>query len=122
MKERKGILSIKVALVHTDQSLIKKICDRINFETGHENSKEKWITEEGVKAIMMYNVWTVDQFKDVSGLAVSTITNLTRPYFVGENSDDIDVKLDICFPFSDSEGRGPKFIVRNSKSEKYIKV
>jgi hypothetical protein len=123
MKEqRKGILSTKVALVKTDPTLLKKLYERINFETGHENTEEKWMTEEEVKNLMLYNVWTIDQFKDVSGLAVSTITNLTRPYFVEENSDEVEVKLDICFPFSDSEGRGPKFIVRNPKSEKYIKI
>jgi len=123
MKEqRKGILNIEIALVRTDPKLLKKLCERINFETGHADTEDKWITEDEVRNLMRYNVWTVEQFSDVSGLSVSTITNLTRPYFVGENSDEIEVKLDICFPFSDADGRGPKFIVRNEKSEKYIKI
>ena len=123
MKEqRKGILNVAVAFVKTDPVLLKKLYERMNFEAGHEETDEKWMTEAEVKNLMRYNVWTVDQFCNVSGLSVSTITNLTRPYFVGDGSDEVDVKLDICFPFSDAEGRGPKFIVRNSKSEKYIKT
>lgn len=123
MKEqRKGILNINVAFVKKDPILNKKLYERINFEAGYEESEEKWMTEAEVENLMRYNVWTVDQFCNVSGLSVSTITNLTRPFFIKEDSDEVDVKLDICFPFSDAEGKGPKFIVRNSKSEKYIKV
>jgi len=119
-EERKGILNIEVAFVKTDPSLIKKLHARINLTDGHEYEKEEWMTEAEVKALMRYNVWTVEQFKDVSGLAISTISNLTRPFFTENN--EVDVKLDICYPFSDSDGKGPKFIVRNAKSEKYIKV
>jgi hypothetical protein len=123
MKEqRKGILNVEVAFVKTDPLLLKKLYERINFEAGYEETEEKWMTEVEVRNLMRYNVWTVEQFGNVSGLSVSTITNLTRPFFIGENSDAVDVKLDICFPFSDAEGKGPKFIVRNQKSEKYIKV
>ena len=118
-EERKGVLTVIVALVKTDPNLIKKLHARINFETGHGDRKEEYITEAEVKNLMRYNIWTVEQFKDVSGLAVSTITNLTRPFFTKGN--EVDVKIDICYPFSDSDGKGPKFIVRNSKSEKYIK-
>jgi len=123
MKEqRKGILNINVAFVKKDPILNKKLYERINFEAGYGETEEKWMTEAEVENLMRYNVWTVDQFCNVSGLSVSTITNLTRPFFIKENSDEVDVKLDICFPFSDAEGKGPKFIVRNSKSEKYIKA
>lgn len=123
MKEqRKGILNINVAFVKKDPVLNKKLYERINFEAGYEESEEKWMTEAEVENLMRYNVWTVDQFCNVSGLSVSTITNLTRPFFIKEDSDEVDVKLDICFPFSDAEGKGPKFIVRNAKSEKYIKA
>lgn len=122
IEQRKGILKVKAVLKRTDPAIIKGLYERINFETGYAEKEEKFVTLEEVKDMMSYNVWTVDQFCWVSGLSISSVNNLTRPYFTGEGPEDVDVKLDICYPFADPDGKGPKFIVRNAKSEKYIKL
>jgi hypothetical protein len=118
MEEELAPLNIQVAFVKTDPELIKKLFARLSTEEC-EGCESPYKNEQQVKTLMRYNVWTVDQFSDVSGLAVSSITNLARPQFVG---DKLCVKLNVCFPFPDSDGRGPKFIVRNAKSEKYLKA
>jgi hypothetical protein len=114
MEEEYGILNIEVAYCKTDPDVIKKLFKRL-----HEEKPDAYSDEKKVRTLMRYNVWTIDQFKDVSGLSVSTITNLARPNFIQNKTG---TKLDTCFPFPDSDGRGPKFVVRNAKSEAYIKV
>ena len=118
MEEEITPLNVQVAFVKTDPEIIKKLFTRLSTE-GCDGCDNPYKEEQQVKILMRYNVWTVDQFKDVSGLAVSSITNLARPSFMGEK---LVVKLNVCFPFPDSDGRGPKFVVRNEKSEKYIKL
>lgn len=114
-----GVINVEVALVKTEPEILKKLFAR--FQSERESGKENpYIDEKSIKILMRYNVWTVDQFCDVSGRNVSTITNLTRPSL--EKGSDIVIKLDTCYPFPDSGGKGPKFVVRNQKSEKYIKV
>lgn len=111
-------LNVEVALVKTDSEIIKKLFTRLKTEDCN-GCRNPYTEEHQVKMLMRYNVWTVDQFCDVSGLAVSSITNLARPVFV---DGKLTVKLNVCYPFPDSDGTGPKFIVRNEKSEKYIKL
>lgn len=118
MENKFGPLNVTLLLVKTDPEIINKLFERLKVE-GCNGCKNPYREIPQVKALMRYNVWTVDQFCDVSGLSVSTITNLTRPFVVGEN---LITKLDYCFPCPDSNGRGPKFIVRNKKSEPYIKL
>jgi hypothetical protein len=115
MEEEFGLVNIEVAFVKTDPEMIKKLFARLNKEKAEEYKEEKQ-----VKSLMRYNVWTIKQFSDVSGLAVSTITNLARPYYNDEK--ELNTRLDYCYPYPDSGGAGPKFVVRNEKSEKYIKL
>jgi hypothetical protein len=120
--------NVQIAFVKTDPELIKKLTTRLVAERGEgcidpttkEPYKNPYRDESQVKRLMRYNAWSVDQFCDVSGLSVSTITNLTRPVIDGEGK--LIIKLDVCFPFADSGGKGLKLIIRNQKSEKFIKV
>jgi hypothetical protein len=108
MEESIGLRIVEVVLVKTDLEIIKKLCKRLKKD------------EVFVRKLMRYNVWTIKQFADISGLGISTITNLARP--MDEGDGQIVYRLNYCFPFQDSEGRGPKYIVRDEKSEKYIKL
>ncbi len=123
MEEEFGVINIEVAFVKTDPEIIKKLFARLNKEGIENKARNPYQEEKQVKALMRYNLWTVDQFCDVSGLSVSTVTNLARPSFIGNKlGDKLGTKINTCYPFPDSDGRGPKFIVRNEKSEKYIKL
>jgi hypothetical protein len=122
-----GTPNVQIAFVKTDPELIKKLFARLSKERGEgcldpttkEPYKNPYKEETQVKRLMRYNVWSVDQFCDISGYNVSTVTNLTRPIL---DVDKLVFKLDVCFPFADAGGKGPKLIIRNEKSEKYIKV
>jgi hypothetical protein len=118
MENKFGPIKVQVALTKTDPEIIKKLYKRLSAETCN-GCRNPYKDEAQVKELMRYNVWTVDQFMDVSGFSVSTITNMARPAFIG---NELGTKLDYCFPWPDKNGRGPKFIVRNEKAERYIKV
>jgi hypothetical protein len=94
-----------VRLVKRDEELV----DRIMIARDLEG-----VFDDNVRDMLRYNVWTVKQFKDLTGLAVSTIENKCRPIY---KDGEIFTELDFCFPFGHLEGRGPKFIIRNEKSE-----
>lgn len=105
-----GLVKMRVNLVKRDLELENRII------------RDRGITDpqkvERVKKILYHNHWTVQQFCDITGLATSTVTNLTRPKY---NKDNVLVtELDFGYPFADLEGDGPKMIVRNAKSEKYL--
>ncbi len=110
--------NITVLMVKTDPEILKKLFARLKAREC-KDCENPYVDEAQVKTLMRYNVWTIDQFCDVSGFSVSTIHNMTRPGFVGNK---MEAKLDVCFPFPDSGGRGPKCIIRNEKSERYIKL
>lgn len=97
--------SVDVRLVKTDPDVIKKISEK----TGIEILK--------VKQMMRYNIFTVNQFADLSQLNLSTVNYKTRPALV---KGMLTYELDTVYPFQDEENPGPKFILRNQKSEKYI--
>lgn len=106
-KKEFGLLSgVECKFVKTDPEIIDAIAARINLDPAK------------VKAMMRYNIFTVKQFSELSGLAISSIINKTRP-INRENGWETD--LDFAYPFADSKDSGPKFIVRNEKSEKYLK-
>jgi hypothetical protein len=119
MEEEIELVNIKVGLVKTDPELIKKLFRRLKEES--QDRKNPYTKESQVKTLMLYNMWTIDQFCDVSGLKVSSVNNLARPTF-SFKEDELKSKLNYCFPYRDSGGNGPKFIVRNEKSEKYIRI
>jgi hypothetical protein len=118
MEEPVEIIPVTVALIKTDPEILEKLFARLSKDSCN-GCQNPYTDEKQVKQLMRYNIWTVDQFADVSGFSVSTITNMARPGFIGNK---IGCKLDACFPFPDSDGRGPKFILRNQKSEQYIKL
>jgi hypothetical protein len=108
MEEKYGLIKgMRCQLHKTDPELIKVL----SHKTG--------IDAVMVKEMLLYNVFTVSQFAQISGLAVSTITNKTRPLMI---DGKYDTELDYCYLHPDKEGDGPKFIVRNKKSEKYLTV
>lgn len=77
------------------------------------------ISREFAFDLLRYNVFTIGRFALLSGLSVTTVCQKSSPSLI---NGSIDVELDFCYPFSDSENEGPKFIVRNEKSEKYLKI
>lgn len=105
MSEKHGLIKTAIRLVKKDEELV----DRIMKEQNLPNGERETITE-----ILRYNVWTVNQFSDLTGYKESTITNKTRPSY---KDGKIVTELDFCYPFADIMGNGPKFIVRNEKSE-----
>lgn len=105
MSEKYGLIKVEIRLVKKDEELISRIMKARNLQDG---------MEDAITSILRYNVWTIQQFMEISGLAQSTISNKCRPQYKEGN---IDTELDFCYPFADLEGAGPKFIVRNEKSE-----
>ena len=120
MKEELNVeVEVEIGAVKTESALIKKLFARLSTEDC-KGCKNPYINEKQVKALMRYNIWTIKQFSDVSGLTISGVNNLLRPRIVGGKL--VNAKMDVCFPCPDSDGHGPKFIVRNERSERYIKV
>lgn len=95
-----------IRLVKTDPELIEKLANKIKRP------------KEEVKEWMLYNVFTINQFADLSQLTLSTVNYKTRPALV---KGEIVFELDVVYPFRDSRGKGQKFILRNEKSEQYLK-
>ena len=108
MEERIGLINgVECKFVKTDIALIESLSERTGMSI------------DMVKTVMRYNVFTMNQFSQLTGKAISTITNMTRPNYKG---GILVAELDFCFPFPDKDNEGPKFVVRNSKSEKYLKA
>ena len=111
MEEKFGlVLGIECRFVKTDPEIIEAIAKRI----GKPDTR--------VKSMMRYNVFTIGQYSCLSGLAVSTILNKTRPSITDKATGSWGTELDYCFPFQDCSDNGPKFILRNEKAEKYLKA
>lgn len=94
--------------VDTDDSVISMIEKRTNLH-------RKLIEE-----MLWYNIFTIRQFSSLTNLSISTITNKTRPYY--SKGSILCPELDVAYPYTDLKGNGPKFIVRNERAEKYLKV
>jgi len=73
---------------------------------------------EIIKKALRYNIFTIKQFSTLTGLDVTTINNLTRPSII---DGKVGAKVNFCFPFPDGEGKGPKFVIRDAKSESYLR-
>ena len=109
MEEKYGLITeIECRLVKADSDLI----DIIHARTG--------IGKDDIKAMTRYNMFVVNQFISLTGLAESTIRNNFRPSVMDKDTGKWDTKLDFCFPFRTDKDQGPLFIVRNKKSEKYL--
>lgn len=111
MEEKFGLITgIECKYVKTDPEIIEAIAKRIDTDP------------QRVKSMMRYNIFSVLQYSELSGLAVSSILNKTRPSIVDKEVCKIGTELDFCYPFQTKNQVGPKFIVRNDKSEKYLKA
>lgn len=108
-------METKVGLINNVTCQFKKIdpelIDRIHQRTS--------IEPEIIRNILRYNILTINQFAKLAKLSVSNVLNKTRASVV---NGDVGTELDFCYPFSDDENDGPKFIFRNEKAEKYLKA
>ena len=110
MEEKFGLIQgIECRFIKNDPEIIEVISKRIGVDIPK------------VKAMMRYNIFTIGQYSCLSGLAVSTILNKTRPSIIDKSTGALGTELDFCFPFKDCSDNGPKFILRNEKAEKYLK-
>ena len=110
MEEKFGLITgIECKYVRTDPEVIEAISKR----TGIDSAR--------VKVMMRYNIFTIGQFAELSQLAVSSILNKTRPSIVNKETGALGTELDYTYPFQSGKTEGPKFILRNEKSEKYLK-
>jgi hypothetical protein len=99
------IKGIKCQLKRTDKETIDRL------------SQKTQISPEKLTEMLFYNMFTVAQFSKLTGLSVIDIHNKMR---AGIKNGEYNTELDFCHPFSDTENDGPKFIIRNEKSEKYL--
>jgi len=107
-EQKEEVLSgplVECRFVKTDPKLIERI------------SIKRAIPINLVYAMMRYNMFTVNQYVQLTGLPQSTVTNKSRPNLV---NGEIVFELKVVYPFQDSDGVGPKFILRNKESEKYL--
>jgi len=108
-KEQLGFIEgIECRFVKTDSSMIESIIKKTGL-------KEH---DQLIKKCLRYNIFTVAQFCFLSGLTTAHVHNMTKPSIINSR---VGTKLDYCYPFPDDYGPGPKFIVRNEKSENYFK-
>ena len=108
MEKKFGLIQgIECRFVKTDPAIVDAISEKTN------------LTKEKVRSMLRYNVFTISQFQDLTGLADSTIRNKMRPSFI---NGELDTELDYCYPFEHSTNVGPTFILRNEKSEKLLRV
>lgn len=105
-----GLLNVEISLVKRDIELEQKIIEKLQIDE---------VLIPKLRKMLRYNVWTINQFADISGLAVSTINNLTRPLF-DKTTGTMATGLDYCYPHEYFGSLGAKMIVRNEKSEKYL--
>jgi hypothetical protein len=108
MENRLGLVQLQVNLIKKDEELI----DLIIKETGIKEDKKPILAD-----MLRYNVLTVVQMAELTGMAVSSITNKTRPFY---KHGEILTELDVCFPFASLTEKGPKFIARNDKFKKCL--
>jgi len=105
MNEKIGLIKTPIRLVKKDEELVDRIMKARDL-----NESDR----EAVIEILRHNVWTINQFGDLTGFKQATIANKCRPQY---RNGSLATELDHCYPFADLEGLGPKFIVRNEKSE-----
>lgn len=107
MNDKIGLMKKEIRLVKKDDELINRVVASNGI---FKDPKE-------VAQMLRYNVFTVKQFSDLTGLAQSTILNKCRPIY---REGNLVTDLDFCHPFADLDGMGPKFIIRNDKSESLL--
>jgi len=110
MEEKLGLQQKEIRLVKKNESLIKAIYDKVK----NDNPS---VTMELIREMLRYDVWTIRQFSDLTGLAESTIANKCRPQY---RNDGLTTELDFTYTHPDFQGKGWKGIIRNEKSEKLL--
>ena len=108
MENINGIPDVTISLVKMDKDLNEKI------------SQKTGIPLEIVQTMMRYNVWTINQYSDIAGRSVATITNLTLRPILNRETGRISMALDYCYPQPNFGGKGGKCIFRNEKSMTYL--
>ncbi|MDA3807702.1 MAG: hypothetical protein PF440_07300 [Thiomicrorhabdus sp.] len=107
MELKTGLIKEPIRLIKKDDELIDRII------------KAKGLTDadkERVAEILRYNMWTTKQYSWLTGMIDSSISNKCRPS--NNNKERVwRTDLDFTYPFPSFDGAGPKFIVRNARSE-----
>ena len=98
-------MTTEVKLVKISTELLEKISRKMN------------IAPVEIQQMIRHNVFTITQFAQLCGKKVSTINKLSEQKVKG---GEVVSSLDLAFPFPDFVGKGPKFILRNEKSEQYL--
>ena len=98
-----GLIQEPIRLVRKDPDLAGVIVNALNID----KDRISIITE-----MLRYNVLTTKQVSELTGMAVSTITNKTRPIY---KNGELVTELDFTFPFRTLTETGPKFIILNDK-------
>lgn len=105
MSEKVGLVKVAIRLVKKNDELVEAIMRERDLPEADR---------ELIVDMLRLNIWTVNQFSNLTGFKQGTIANKCRPIY---RDGKLDTELDYCYPFEDIEGLGPKFIVRNEKSE-----
>ena len=77
------------------------------------------IEPEKARIMMRYSCWTVKQFADLTGRTVSLINRELN--YGSVKGGVMSPSLNACYPFEDKDGNGPKFVLRDEKSEEFLK-
>lgn len=103
------VKDVIISLVKLDNDLISKIVSKMGMDTlpGYDYVKRR----------MRYNVWTVDQFCELTSKSVPNITILTKKIVMQGTAPS--AALNYCYPM-EGKTKGPKFIYRNVKSIAYL--
>lgn len=98
---------MEVSLKKVDPEQVSHIAHKHNIEPAM------------VHKMLRHSCWTVKQFADLTGKTVSTI-NREMNYGSLKGGSMIPT-LNACYPFEDKDGDGPKFVLRDKKSEEFLK-
>ena len=80
--------------------------------------RRRKLTDEQIDKVFVYNIITINQFRDLTGLTPSNISYHSTPRHI---KGDMKSNLDILFPFPDNTGQGLKFIIVNEKFIDFIR-
>jgi len=105
------IKGVEVRFVKFDEDLYNHVIKSRNISNEEDQGK--------VKEALRYNIFSVSMFSDMTGIPLSTVNNKTR--ILQSREGNISTELDYTFPWPSLKKFGPKFIVRNEKSEELLK-
>jgi len=105
------IKGVEIRLVKHDEDLYDHIIKARNILDEEQQAK--------VKEALRYNIFSLNMFSDMSGLAKSSISNKMR--VLQDTAGDFYTELDYAYMFSGIKSTGFKFVLRNDKSERVLK-